>query len=460
MSVEDSASREGTGEPDKAALGGPASVESSPDSVPVTPLRDNRDFRRLWISETVSELGTSMSMLVFPLIALSVTGSVIQASLVGAAHMLSTTLLRLPAGVLVDRLNRKMILIVASVVPSVLFASLAVAAAADVLTLAHLVAVAFAAGALRSFFEPTEVAMVRRVVTQKQLPRAFSLNQARGQVAAIAGPALGGALYTLGRWIPFAADAVSYAFAAFMVSRLSNQGRADLARSSEGAEKLAAPTGEGDASSSRSTLRSDLVEGVRFLLARPFFRSYAAFAALANFSIQALFLVMVLKLSTAGITPAAIGMVEGTAAAAGLVGALMAARIIEAVPSGPLAITAGVVLAVAVVPMAFTNNPLIIGALFAVAMLLNPAGNAAVSAYVTSITPDAMQGRVGAGLTFCATTLQPAAPLFGGLLLEAFGGRTAMLMCASITAMSVIPLLINRAVRTLPKPSAWPELNS
>lgn len=400
----------------------------------------NHDFMILWTSETVSSLGTSMSFFVFPLIGYTLSGSTVEAALAGSAFTLGNVVSRLPAGALVDRWNRRAVLLGSQVAGALLYASLAAALLVGRLTLVHLVTVALVTGVIGTFFQPAETAAVRTVVPRDQLPTAFSQNQARRHVAALVGPPIGGALYAVARWAPFLLDACTFALSALAITRV----------------RTALPAPEREPGLAPS-MRGEIGEGLRFLWSRGFFRALLGWASLANFASDALFLVVVLKLLQAGVPAAAIGVIETIAAVAGIAGAVAAPWLIRRVPSGLLTIGTGVLLGVAVAPMAFTNNPVLIGVLFAVALFGNPAGNAAISSYMTAVTPDRLQGRAGAALNFGATLFTPLGPLLGGALIAVLGGRDAMLVTAGLTAVSVVPLLLSREVRQLSTPDRWPD---
>jgi MFS family permease len=129
--------------------------------------------------------------------------------------------------------------------------------------------------------------------------------------------------------------------------------------------------------------------------------------------------------------------------------------LIKRVPTGLLSIVTGLMLVVAVVPMAFTNNVLLIGGLLAVALLGNPAGNAAVLSYLVATTPDRLQGRTQGALMFCASVLQPVGPVVGGALMALWGGQPAMVAAAALLALSILPLVVSAETRRLPVPDHW-----
>ncbi len=434
-----------TGDPAESAQTPPHSDAEVPalpaETTPATrhSLWRNHDFMLLWTGETVSTVGSSMSFFVFPVVGLALTGSTTKAALAGAAFSLGLVAMRLPAGVLVDRWNRKRVLLASNAAGGLLYGSLVVAQLLGVLTLAQLIAVALLTGVVTCFFSPAETAAVKSVVPQEQLPTAFSQNQARQHVAVLVGPPVGGVLVSMRTWAPFLADAVSYLVSALALTRLRTP--------------LPPPQRE----ESVHGVWSDTVEGFRFLLSRGYLRAVLGFAALANFAVNGMFLVLTLKLLRAGVAPAAIGVIDTLGAVAGLAGSVLAPVAIRRIPSGVLSIATALLLAIAVVPMAFTDNVVLIGLLLAVALVGNPAGNACIMSYMAATTPDRLQGRANAALMFSVMIFNPLAPVVGGALLAVWGGRAAMLAAAAVTVLSVVPLVLSREVRRLPTPDRWPS---
>jgi MFS family permease len=399
----------------------------------------NRDFLVLWTGETMSELGSSMSFFVFPLVGYALTGSTAQAAFIGAAYSLGAVASRLPAGVLVDRFDRKHVLLLTNLVGSVLYASVASAVFAGVLTLVHLVVVAVLTGIVSSFFRPAEIAAIKAVVPAAQLPTAFSQNQARGWIAQLIGPPVGGALYAVGRSVPFAVDAITYAVSCVAITTIRTP--------------LPAPAREQEGP--QPSMWADIAEGVRYLWSLGFLRAIALFAIIVNFATALFFVVLPLKLLTAGVHPVSIGSINTVMAVGGIVGSLVAPSIIKRVPNGLVSIGSGSVVALALLPVAFTNDVPTIAVILGSAVLLLPAGNASVMAYMVAVIPDRLQGRTQAALTFCGGLLMPLGAVLGGLLLGQFGSRVTMAIAAALVFVSVLPLATSRHVRTLSTPDRW-----
>jgi hypothetical protein len=93
--------------------------------------------------------------------------------------------------------------------------------------------------------------------------------------------------------------------------------------------------------------------------------------------------------------------------------------------------------------------------ILAAAVFLLPAGNASVSSYMVASIPDRLQGRTQAALGFCGGLLMPLGTVLGGLALGALGGETAMILADMLVFASVLPLLLSRHGRTLPRPDQW-----
>lgn len=400
-------------------------------------LASNHDFTALWIGQTVSELGSAVSMFVFPLLAFHLTGSPLAAAAAEALHLLGLVAMLLPAGVLADRLDRRRVMRVASGSGVLLYGSLAAAGVAGVLTVPHLLAVALLTGVAAGAFAPAETSAVRTVVPTEDLPTALSQNQARQHVAALLGAPLGGLLYGVTRWLPFAADAVTYALSFVLLGRI----RADLS----------AP----EASGPRRRARQDIVEGLRYAWSRPFFRVLLIWAPLTNLVVNALFFVALLRLVQAGVPAVHIGLVSTAAGVSGILGAIAAPAIIERCPTGWLTIAGAWSFVPLLVPLALWNHPAVVAAALGLGMFLNPAGNAGVGSYRIAITPVEMQGRIQSTMQFVSMSAMPLAPVVAGLLLGGLGGGRAMAALGVLTALVALVPTLSRSVRAVPRPDRW-----
>lgn len=400
-------------------------------------LRRNHDFTVLWVGQTVSEVGSRMSMFVFPLLAYALTGSALWAAAAETAHLVGLCAMLLPAGVLADRLDRRRLMRTASASGALLYASLVVAALSTGITVPHLLLVATLTGAGAGVFMPAENSAVRSVVAPEHLATALSQNQARQHVAGLVGGPIGGALLSLARWMPFAVDAVTYAVSWVLLGRI----RTDLS----------AP----ETTEPRTGVRKSLVEGLGFVLRVPLFRVLLVFSALVNLTINALLFAAILRLVQAGFAPAQIGLVETASGLFGVLGAVAAPWLIDRFRTGSLTIAVAWSWVPLAVPVILWNHPLVVAAALSAGLFLNPTGNAGMGAYRMSLTPPELQGRVQSATQFVSMSIMPLAPLLAGGLLAGVGGRTAIAVLGALTAAVALIPTLSRSVRAVPRPVVW-----
>jgi MFS family permease len=403
-------------------------------------LARNHDFTILWVGETISELGTTMALFVFPLLGYQLTHSTVAAALLTAADLLGMAVMMLPAGILADRYDRRMLMLCSSAAGAVLYGSLVVAGCLGTLTLPHLFLVALATGLANGVFQPAQMAAIRTVVETRDLPTAFSQNQARQHIASLLGGPLGGILYAVRAWAPFAVDAVSYCVSCLTLSRI----RTDLRPH----PREGAPT---------RPMRQ-VKEGYRFIWHQPFFRTMLVWSAISNLLVNACFVVVSLRLIRDHYAPAQIGLVSTFAGIGGILGALAAPYVIDRLRTGTLTVVVAWMCVLPLLPLVWWSTP--VGACVSVflILLLNPAGNAGIGSYRAAITPDHLQGRVGSAIGFVSMGVLPFAPVLGGFALATLGGTGAITLLVAGTAVGALVPTLSRSIRAVPRPADWPRL--
>jgi MFS family permease len=400
-------------------------------------LARNRDFTILWVGETVSELGSTMSMFVFPLLGYHLTGSTATAVLLETLLLAGEIAMMLPAGVLADRYDRKALMLGSSATGALLYASLVVAGARGDLTVLHLAVAALLTGVTRGVFAPAQMAAIRRVVAVEDLPTAYSQNQARQHVASLLGSPLGGVLYAVRAWAPFAVDAVSYAVSCLTLSRI----RTDLRPQ----PREGAPTRP----------LHQVREGYRFVWHQPFMRVLMIRSTISNLVVNACFFVVSLRMIRDGVPAAQIGLVSTCAGIGGILGALAAPYLIDRMRTGTLTMVVGWMCVLPLLPLIVWSTPWAAGLSVFTLLLMNPAGNAGIGAYRAAITPDELQGRVGSALNFVGLGLMPVAPVVGGLLLAAWGSHWSIAALVAGTVVAALITTLSRSIRSVPRPSEW-----
>jgi MFS family permease len=240
-----------------------------------------------------------------PLLVLVLTGSPVQAGLVGTLSLVVQLICRLPAGVLADRVNRRRAMIICDLVRLIALAGLAAAVWTGRAGISVIIVVAVVDAVGQTFFSTVEHAALRSIVAPAQLPTAVARNEARNYAAAFAGPPLGGLLFGLVHALPFAGNALTYLASLLGVV---------LIRRPLQAHREEPPAGHAAA----------LAEGVRFVLTNPFLRAVLIIAAPLNFALTGAIFTIVVTLQRHGTEPAVIGLVETIIAVGGLAGAVVA----------------------------------------------------------------------------------------------------------------------------------------
>ncbi|MEV4888089.1 MFS transporter [Nonomuraea sp. NPDC055795] len=269
-----------------------------------------RDFRLLWTGSAFSQFGTVNATLAAPLLALAQTGSPVFAGWVTAAGTLPRLLLYLPAGVIVDRSNRRAIMVISAFLQMALASVLVVVVfgQADVTLLLPLIA--GAQGVCAVFYSTAELAVVPRLVPEESLPKAMSRNEARIHGAGLLGRPFGGLLFDLMHGLPFLLDAVSSALSAFFLLKMDKKA-------------FKPPV------THRSAMASDLREGVSFLRGDAFLFLVVIVCALANFFFQIVGLSLVLLAHAQALPYWLTGVLIAASGFGGVLGSLVAPRLLS-----------------------------------------------------------------------------------------------------------------------------------
>jgi predicted MFS family arabinose efflux permease len=402
------------------------------DDRPVSLWR-NRDFVLLWSGQVASTLGSRVSSLAFPLLALAMTHSPAKAGLIGLAGGLPNLLLQLPAGVFVDRWNRRRTMLVADAGRALALASLAIALAAGDLTFIQLLIVAAVENALGVFFDLAELAAISVVVPATQLTAAVAQNEARRMGTTLAGAPLGGVLYQLGRLVPFVVDSASY-----VVSLITL-----LAIRSEFRQPEAEPQAP-------QRLHESLAEGMRWLWRQPFLRSCAVLVAGSNFVFSAMALLALVVARRHGASPAAVGLMFAMFGVGGLLGAAAAPWLQRSVPARLVVIGANWVWLAAVPLVIVAPAPILLGLVLAAMAFCGPIWNVVIVGYRMAIVPDRLQGRVNSAARLIAMSASPLGPPIAGLLLSSAGSLTADLALTGVTLALALAATLDPNLRHLP----------
>jgi predicted MFS family arabinose efflux permease len=379
----------------------------------------------------VSELGANVSGIAFPLLVLATTRSPARAGIVAAAGSLPPLVLAVPAGALVDRWNQKHVMIVADCVCAAAFGSLGLAVALDTVRFGHIVAVALVEGVGVVFFEVAEGSALPKVVADRHLDAALARNSARAHTAALAGQPLGGALFGLGRVVPFVFDAVSYLMSVMTVSLIRTSFRRD-------------PVQE------RPRLRGDMRAGLSWFWHQPFLRTTSLISMTRSFTLNALYLVVIVIARERGASAALIGLVFAFVGVGGILGSLAAPSFARRASIRTVIIATAVVGAVLVPLLSILPGRATPGIVFGAMWILNPVWSTVVGAYRLRITPPELRARVLSIATLVSGGPVPLAFVAAGLLLEAAGTTPTVLVFAGIMVVGATIAIGSRAGRDVP----------
>lgn len=365
-------------------------------------LWQNRDYMLLWAGQAVSSFGSQITQLTFPLLVLALTGSPAQAGFVGALRALPFAILSLPAGALVDRWNRKRLMIWCDIGRGLALGSVPLALALGRLGLPQLAIVSIIEGTLFLFFNLAESSSLPQIVPREQLPRALTQNQVTDSLSQLLGPTLGGALYAFGAAVPFVADAVSYTLSLLTLCFI----RTPLQ------EERTAPPGR---------LRDEIVEGIAWLWRQSTLRFVALLTGGLMVCSVGYPLIMIVLGERIGASSFEIGLIFAGGGAGSIIGGLLTPWLQRRFRFGPLFIWSAWIWAITWLFFLFAPNVLTLGLANTAAFIIVPIYMITQYRYRLAATPDRLQGRMNALFRLIVWGSQPLGVALAGLLLERIG---------------------------------------
>jgi Na+/melibiose symporter-like transporter len=403
----------------------------------MTHLLRQRDFRLLWIGETISGAGSAMAVIGVPLLAATVlNASTFAVSALTTAAYLPWLLIGLPAGAWVDRLPARPLMITCDLLSMLLYASLPVTAWLRLLSIGQLAAVALLAGAVNVFFATAYQVLLPSLVAAHELAEGNARLQGGAQVAAISGrSAAGVAAQAVG-----AATALLFNAASFVVSAVC------LLRIRTPARQIKRGT----------SVRAETWQGIRYVAHDPYLRRFALYGGMANLAYAGnLALVVLFLVRVIGVDPAAAGFLIATSGMGGLLGTLAARPLTRRLGSArTLIVTAlGSGLSSLLIPLSAPGPRLACYVAGAAGVSAGLAiGNVILRSFRQAYCPPAMLGRVTASMGFLVQGAVPLGGLLAGALGTLLGIRDGLWAVLAIFAASGLLLLARE--RDLPERSA------
>ena len=415
---------------------------------PTGALWQHRDFLKLWTGQTISEFGSQISGLAVPLLAaLSLHATAFQFSLLGVLGFLPFILFALPAGVWVDRLRRRQILIVGDFARAVLLALIPILWATHTLRMWHLLVLQFVIGIFTVFFDVAYQSYLPALIEREHLVDGNSKLQLTVSISQVAGPSVSGALIAA-ITAPYAIVVDAASFVVSTVFMLGMRHRENVP--------------EHTADEPRPKMWPQVKEGLNWVVRHPWLRAIAACTGSSNFFSSVLFAIVVLYMvRTLHLRPWEIGLVFGVGSAGSIVAALVTSRLNKWIGVGHTIVGTIAVSSIAGIayPLAPKSFPLpllmVAGAGF---------GFGAVAYNITqvslrqAITPERLQGRMNAAMRWIVWGTIPLGTLLGGGIATWWGLRAAVWVGALGQMVAILPVALGsiRSVRDMPEPVQEP----
>ncbi|HET7571109.1 MAG TPA: MFS transporter [Gaiellaceae bacterium] len=417
---------------------------------PTGGLWSHADFLKLWTGQTISEFGSSVSALAIPWLAgAGLHASPLEFSLLTVLGFLPFILFALPAGVWVDRLRRRPILIVGDSARALLLGYIPVAWALGILTIGQLLVLQFVIGIFTVFFDVAYQSYLPSLVTREQLVEGNSKLQSTAASAGVVGPGIAGVLIgALTAPYAIVVDAASFVLStAFMIPIRAQE---EVPEHAEDAP--------------RPKMLPELKEGLAWVVRHRHLKWIAACTGSSNFfgmismSIGLLYMQRVLDMSAfwAGVVFAGYGI-------GSIVGAVTTTKLQRAFGVGPMIWMPAVLFGVGgfAFPLAPHGN-VAVPVLLASTLVVGFGGmayNITQVSYRQAITPQRLQGRMNASMRWIVWGTMPIGSILGGALATATSMHLALWVGAIGGGFTFLPVLLSsvRSIAEMPEPEPMPE---
>lgn len=374
-----------------------------------------RDYWRFWAAAAVSNLGDGLRLIALPLLALQITTDPLLIAGVTALNFAPWILVGPVSGAVVDRVDRRGLLIAVQLGRGLVLVGFASLVAMDAVTIWSLYAVTAIIAAGETLADSAAQAAIPYLVDLPQLERANSrMVSAEIVTNEVAGGPLGGLLFAAAAILPFAANAATYLVAALLVSVVgTNLG------------PFASPKDR----PAPQHLRTDIAEGFRFVFTHPVLRPLSVAAALVNLGGGAVGAILVLfAVETIGLSEVGFGLLLGLGAIGGLLGASLAARLVAARGRRITIVGTAAVVASGSLALAVVDAPLTLAAAWFVISAATATSNVVTRSLRQTVTPDRLLGRMVTSIRLVGLGAIPVGAVVGGLLARAVDIRAPFVL--------------------------------
>ena len=389
-----------------------------------------RDFRLVWVAQTISDLGDGLTTLALLLVVNALTGSTAALALMAIVLAVPPMTIGLIAGVYVDRLDRRRLMLAADALRVVIVLGFVLVRSADHVWILYVLA--FLEATVATFFTPARMALVPTIVPEAGLLAANGLSQASRVIAATIGAALAGVLFGLaGNAGPaFIGDSLTFAISFLLVLNVRTR-------------PAAVPAAAAAATAPKASLRSELRDGLGIIVRSPILVGTLVSVGVLMLGLGAVNVLFIpLLIGHLHVEATWIGLVDVAQTSSMILAAVLVSAIAHRLRPTSI-VTIGLAgIAVMVVLLAFvTALWQVIVLLFLVGWLVSPLNAAAGTILQTSVE-DTARGRVGAALNAITSAASIASMAAAGLLASAIGVQNVFLIAGALTALSAVTAFI------------------
>ena len=375
------------------------------------------NYWKLWTASVISNLGDGVAQIAYPWMASLLTRDPLLIAGVAFAQRLPWLVFSMHADVIVDRGDRRRLMVSMNTIRFLITVAVTVAVAMDVMVIPALYVAALALGAAEVIYDNSNQTILPRIVAKDRLERANgNIWGAELVMNQFVGPPLGGFLIALAIAVPFGVDALTFGISAVLIALIGGTFRS---------------TPVTEDSTQRRSMRQDIGEGLRWLWGHKLIRRFAVLLGVMNgistamFAIEVLFAQEILGLDARGF-----GLLATASALGGIAGSQLAPNLTKRIGPGPSLYLTLFVGAVTGVAIGLTSNPFVVGAMFAVFMFTAVLWNVITVSFRQSVIPDHLLGRVNSVYRLFGWGSMPIGAAIGGALVAlsepAFGRDFAL----------------------------------
>ncbi|HYL45240.1 MAG TPA: MFS transporter [Ktedonobacteraceae bacterium] len=399
------------------------------------PLWRNHNYLLLQSGQIVSFIGNQQQFLVLPLLVLALTGSTVQAGLAIGLNAVATIVVSPIAGVLVDRWNRKTTMLLCDAGRMLVTLTIPLAFWSHVLTISQIYVAVAIASILGTIFSVANAVALPNVVTQDQLPMALAQSQAAYTSVRLVGSLIGGALYSVGKVIPFLVNALSFGVSVLSLGLI----RGNFQRSRE---------------NSRESLHEAIAEGFAWLWKQPLLRFLTMINGANSLRYGAGFLVILILAKDLHASSSGIGAIFTAAAVGALLGNLASNWARKRFSFGKITMSMLWLEALMFPLYAIAPNILVMCLVAAAEEFVDPIYTISLDTYRLMATPDSMRGRMSSTVQLVMQGAQSVGAIVGGMLIQGVGAKWSALILGVWLLILAVATTLNRRVRRASLPTS------